>query len=405
MTFDPIGLIEQAYEPQPGAQAWLRANAARIAAPIDDTGFGTLCYFIRDFQVDPLDARYYPGPRRRFARQRALKFLTAGMSHLSPEQIQCGVLALQRPGAYSFVETFGGLPDVGDARLDDSIRDSPAVIVPTGERTVAIVAPFTTSPLRLSHDLQLLWQRVAIHLGAACRLSARPLENAAADVDAVLDPGGKVIDAQGEGISRAAREQLREGVRRRDKARTGACRSNPLVALSLWQALIAGRWSLTDRIDTDGRRFVLARRNEPQPQGPAALSRRQQQVLFYASVGWSLKQIAYALGLTSEGSVTWQLRAGLNKLGFTSRAELIRLTTDTAMRALGFLPAASPDALAEAERMVAKLAAAGWSNARIARHRGVSVRTVANQLTSVYRKAGVHDRYELIGWLSSSRLA
>jgi DNA-binding NarL/FixJ family response regulator len=166
--------------------------------------------------------------------------------------------------------------------------------------------------------------------------------------------------------------------------------------------LIAGRWSLVDQTDTDGRRFVLARQNEPHPHGAAVLSRRQRQVLFYASVGWSLKQIAYALGLASEGSVTWHLHDGLNRLGFGSRAELIRATSDLVMRALASPQVGtSPDALAEAERLVAEFAAAGWSNEQIAKRRGVSIHTVANQLTSVYRKIGVRDRYELAGRLLS----
>jgi DNA-binding CsgD family transcriptional regulator len=52
-------------------------------------------------------------------------------------------------------------------------------------------------------------------------------------------------------------------------------------------------------------------------------------------------------------------------------------------------------ALTDAEREVARLAASGSSNAAIARCRKVSPQTVANQLSSIYRKLGVASRIEL----------
>ena len=51
--------------------------------------------------------------------------------------------------------------------------------------------------------------------------------------------------------------------------------------------------------------------------------------------------------------------------------------------------------LTEAEREVALIALAGHTNDEIARRRGASARTVANQLHSVYRKLGVTTRAEL----------
>lgn len=52
-------------------------------------------------------------------------------------------------------------------------------------------------------------------------------------------------------------------------------------------------------------------------------------------------------------------------------------------------------ALSAAERAVAQLAIEGASNAVIARRRGTSERTVANQLARLYRKLGVGSRAEL----------
>jgi DNA-binding CsgD family transcriptional regulator len=51
--------------------------------------------------------------------------------------------------------------------------------------------------------------------------------------------------------------------------------------------------------------------------------------------------------------------------------------------------------LTSAEREVALLALAGKSNNEIAEARHCSVRTVANQLQSVFRKLGIRSRAEL----------
>ena len=52
-------------------------------------------------------------------------------------------------------------------------------------------------------------------------------------------------------------------------------------------------------------------------------------------------------------------------------------------------------ALTKAERAVALLAVRGLTNAAIAKRRRCAVRTIANQLQSIYRKLGVGSRAEL----------
>jgi DNA-binding NarL/FixJ family response regulator len=51
--------------------------------------------------------------------------------------------------------------------------------------------------------------------------------------------------------------------------------------------------------------------------------------------------------------------------------------------------------LSRAEREVVELLLSGASNAEIARQRGTSARTVANQAASIFRKLGVGSRMEL----------
>jgi DNA-binding CsgD family transcriptional regulator len=62
--------------------------------------------------------------------------------------------------------------------------------------------------------------------------------------------------------------------------------------------------------------------------------------------------------------------------------------------------ASGPTDLTAAEREVASLAAAGLTDAAIARRRGRSARTVANQMASIRRKLRVCSRREV-----ASRLA
>ena len=64
-----------------------------------------------------------------------------------------------------------------------------------------------------------------------------------------------------------------------------------------------------------------------------------------------------------------------------------------------------PDEFTAAERAVGELLCAGHDTAAIAQRRGVSYRTVANQLASMYRKARVHSGVELVAFLTAKREA
>jgi DNA-binding CsgD family transcriptional regulator len=57
--------------------------------------------------------------------------------------------------------------------------------------------------------------------------------------------------------------------------------------------------------------------------------------------------------------------------------------------------------LSDAEINVVALIAEGRTYAEVARERGASVRTVANQLSSVYRKLGISGRLELLCFLAA----
>jgi DNA-binding CsgD family transcriptional regulator len=161
-----------------------------------------------------------------------------------------------------------------------------------------------------------LYQRIATHVGAAFRLrrnrDARPGRAAA-----VLSPAGK--------IEHLAHDEDRRGVkdgfaRRRHARKRGV---SPDAALEVWQGLYDGRWSLVDYLDTDGKSFVLAVRNEPARDIASALTDRQRAAVALASLGYANKQIAYALGLTAT-AVAMLLARARAATGVRTRAELVR---------------------------------------------------------------------------------
>jgi DNA-binding NarL/FixJ family response regulator len=124
----------------------------------------------------------------------------------------------------------------------------------------------------------------------------------------------------------------------------------------------------------------------------ARLGERQAQVAKLHAMGHSSKYVAYELGI-APATVSQHLEAALLKLGLRSKGELIR---DYAHLAEPLPPRANEAArLTDVEREIARLAAAGFSNAEIAALRRRSERTVANQMASILRKVGVSSRHQL----------
>ncbi len=63
-----------------------------------------------------------------------------------------------------------------------------------------------------------------------------------------------------------------------------------------------------------------------------------------------------------------------------------------------------PDALTPAEREVLRALLSCRSNLQIARERGTSIRTVANQVQALFRKLGVGSRAELAAWAGRTKI-
>jgi DNA-binding CsgD family transcriptional regulator len=189
---------------------------------------------------------------------------------------------------------------------------------PAGRATV--VSALSPRPLRVAPRVLHRLHLVTAHLAAGLRL--RRLAGLGAD--AVLDPGGKVEHAEGAARGTEERRSLATAVLRAERARGRLRRSDPDQALGLWRGLVDGRWSLVDHVESDGRRYVLARRNPPGVRDPRALTARERDVAAYVALGHSSQYVAYALGLSST-TVTAHLRSAMRKLGVRTRRELILL--------------------------------------------------------------------------------
>ncbi|HEY3496560.1 MAG TPA: helix-turn-helix transcriptional regulator, partial [Polyangiaceae bacterium] len=247
-----------------------------------------------------------------------------------------------------------------------------------------------------------LAKKVLPHVGAGLRLrrSLTGLALDTASAEALFDPGGRCLNAQGMAEPTPARQALHAAVlalhreREQEAAETSSARD----------ALIEGRWSLVERFDSDGRRFIVAYRNPAGVLDPRRLSPREREVCALLAEGTSQVSIAAQLGIQAS-TVASIASTVVNKLGLRSVKALPLFWRDAAglPRALGrsdlrviASSASSPQPqLTRAEREILDEVLHGHSNREIAARRGTSLRTVANQLASLLRKMRVGSRTEL----------
>jgi DNA-binding CsgD family transcriptional regulator len=188
---------------------------------------------------------------------------------------------------------------------------------PTDRVGVWIGAP-RPKRLRISKAQREAWTRISAHVANGYRLRRR-----VSAAEAILTSTGKTVHAEGDAKLARPREALRAAVLGIEMAR-GKLRRRPEEAILSWRALVAARWRLVDQFESDGKRYVVARTNAPTPEGPAALTQREKQVLAYAALGHTTKIIGYELGV-SASTVRVLLHRAARKLGAKTRDELVAL--------------------------------------------------------------------------------
>jgi DNA-binding CsgD family transcriptional regulator len=214
-------------------------------------------------------------------------------------------------------------PLVGDYFKKHGLEDYSALqTLEPGGRGIVIAAG-QSERRTFDRRTRKLWQQISAHIAAGRRLReaivySRPLD------EVILKPSGKVEHAEGEGASSSARSALQDAVTRIEKARGKQRRSDPDGATEAWTAMVSGRWSLVDRFERGGRRYVVARRNEHALRDPRALTSRERVIVHLAALGKSNKLIGYELGL-AESTIGSHLSTAMRKLGVNSRVDLLRL--------------------------------------------------------------------------------
>lgn len=329
-AFDLLDIVEAAYNVDLPDARWLR-ELAHASRPHLDTGFGLAAFeyfkpdgaqpkIIQHFHLgipEELEAIYStvfakmdPGIR--------LRPFRLGPCVTGSELMRMREKFCEEPHMKKFVHRFG---------MYDSIWITAAE--PSG-RGIGFHAG--RAEIKWASTIQKKrWGKVAAHLSSAVRLRhklrSREPGHAGEVGEAVFDAQGRIHDASGAARTPAARELLRRAVLALEVSRGPLRRTDPDASLEARRALVSARWSLVDRIEFDGRRYIVARENPPGAPGPEALSSRERQVVAYAKLGHHNKLIAYELGI-ADSTVRVLVARACAKLGVKTRRELLRVFED-----------------------------------------------------------------------------
>jgi DNA-binding CsgD family transcriptional regulator len=323
---DAISIVEAAYDLQGDRRAWVSRLLDR-AAPKLDRGLGVGI------------SMYGPGVRPEEAlvgtrgvdtgRQDAARVMIAAypdlFRRLMLEPGPACTTAAEKMGLTT-EQTLSWRPYVEFVHAV-GIRDYVAVVSRDVSGHAVFLSAASPDGRRPTRYERTLWNRIATHISAGARLwrgAQGPLPgDVAAGAEAVLSPSGAIAHAEPQAQGAGSLEAIRRAARDIDRARSRA-RGDDDEALDLWLGLVSGRWSLVDRFDNDGRRFLVACRNDPQVSDPRALTLRERQVLAYVAMGQPLKLIAYSLGLSVSAVSGLRTRA-MRKLGLRTQADIVSL--------------------------------------------------------------------------------
>ena len=220
-------------------------------------------------------------------------------------------------------DVYAGRPHLTDPFFANGFVDVLGVFFSDGEpQQFQLYAPLLRKPSYTRSQIR-RFQRVGIHVSAGYRATKRRAA-------AILSATGKLLHPEEDAQSADTHDALRRRVISLDRARARAARraddGHTDELLAVWKGLLDGEWSLVDRFDTDGKRFVLAKRNAPRVAIPGQLTPGEKLVVALAAQSYTTTNIAYALGL-SQATVSTQLHDALPKLGLKTRADLIELFT------------------------------------------------------------------------------
>jgi DNA-binding CsgD family transcriptional regulator len=94
-------------------------------------------------------------------------------------------------------------------------------------------------------------------------------------------------------------------------------------AIEKWDGRVAARWSLIDRFEEGGMRYIVAREDRPRPDGKSSLTPSESAAVAHIARGSTTKETAYALGV-SDATVRVLLMRAARRCGARSRSDLVR---------------------------------------------------------------------------------
>jgi len=318
---DYLAIVEAAYAQGRSDQEWVQ-GLAEAAVPIVDAGHGVLAYTYDARESGTVHIGDYAEAGSTIPLEPQVRAFTAALppdlvrpfySASPPTELLLNLL----PPAPPPVTASRGVLEQGPVVAMDAVGlrgHNPDA------RGCVISAP-STGPYRLPPRTRASLDRVALHLAAAHRLRQKHVSlDPLAGAEAIFSTQGKLEHSASAGgppaVLQGAVEKRLMGQRVRAE--------EPERALELWRALVAGYWTVVDHVDHDGKRFLLAHRNDVTLLRPTALDRNERMVALYASWGHSGKLMAYELGV-SEAAVSAHLASVLRKLRLRSRADLVGL--------------------------------------------------------------------------------
>jgi len=329
-----IDVLEATYDVDAGEEQWLQ-GIARASDRVLDAGFGIFA-FVYDASVPERMTieRFVRTRETLFDAQRAL----AGIEAAGGGRYVRHTFRTLKAGAVRSTPEFAG--SEAERMLDaDGVGDFVVIngLDPSG--IGMCVGTITARRARLSRPQRLRYERIAAHLANGYRLRRRlasPItrkQRAPWGADAVLSTRGSLEHCGADDVYRA-RGQLRAGTAAIERAR-GRSRRIPLdSALADWLGLVDGRWSLVDKFDSDGKRYVLARRNEPRVAGLGLLTERERAIAAYAALGHDNKLIAYELGI-AHSTVRVLIARAAKRLGVKTRDGLVEAVRAASVAAPG----------------------------------------------------------------------
>ena len=306
--------LEAAYRWSPSDTAWLDGvlDAVRRVWGAEQWAYG--CFYdasnIHSFKIWSLQTRALPA---------ALESLVVPMADRLPPELVAG----------SFRSSPGGLGSalgMHDPVIKQALREAGTedcfglnALDPEGLGCLVAVGVQKSSldPIELD-----LFRRMSAHLASAYRCRRRLRANGHTPFDgaeAVLDAGGKTVDAVGFAHSQDVRHWIEEAAREILAVRHQSTRRDPTVR---WKPRIQTRWTLMDAVESDGKRYLVARENQAATPMLDVLTERERQVVASAAYGRSNKEIAYDLGI-SHSTTRVLLARACARLGVRNRRELL----------------------------------------------------------------------------------